>query len=211
VLQKIASQTFINSVHAYCPEFNLFCSPIIAGGFIRSFFAGEPINDMDVYFHNKEDLEKSYSKLIAHRWLTSFKSERAITLKQGGKTVQLISFYYGEPEEIIKRFDFTISSAAFAFKKDPDQEKPVGIFYLHDNFFEHLAGRLLIYQSSELPLSTLKRVIKFVKRGYHICDENLIKIIESIAHDVNFENSEELERHIAGLDPEGERRIRVID
>jgi hypothetical protein len=101
---------------------------------------------------------------------------------------------------LINRFDFTVCSAAIQGEYE----------YLYDTFFEHLAGRILVYKGEGFSLSSMKRTYKYVKRGYSICDENIIKIAESIHLEMNI-NQDNMEEMIQGLDPDGERRIRVID
>jgi hypothetical protein len=57
----------------------------------------------------------------------------------------------------------------------------------------------------------LKRAFKYVKRGYSICDENILALAEAINDRIDFGNEQEKTKHIMGMDPDGARRIRVID
>ncbi|RNC62797.1 MAG: hypothetical protein AWM53_02016 [Candidatus Dichloromethanomonas elyunquensis] len=85
-----------------------------------------------------------------------------------------------------------------------------GNLILHDDYFEHLSGRRLEFIGTPLPLSSLNRAFKFVRRGYSICDENIIKVSEAIFRQVNFDDEDNLTQHLAGIDLNG-RGIRVID
>jgi hypothetical protein len=191
---------------------------IVAGGFIRSYYAGENIADLDLYFREKGHLQETLLELTDNGWIETFKTDRAISLRKDEKIIQLISYAYGEPDEIINIFDFTICSAAMTITRhkiqDDTSDEPSielkGRLVLHDDYFEHLAGRILVFTSTPLPLSSLKRVIKFLKRGYSICDENIIKIAEAIFRQVNFDDEGNLTEHLAGIDPNS-RGIRVID
>jgi hypothetical protein len=63
-----------------------------------------------------------------------------------------------------------------------------GTLTMHENFMEHLAGRQLIFQGSPRPLSSLKRVVKYVARGYNIQDEELVKLAHQISSGIDFNN-----------------------
>lgn len=206
-----APQTLVNSALNWFPNLPLLSGAFVAGGFIRAHYAGERPNDMDLYFRSQRDFEAALSRIKDFsEWEGVVETDRAITLRNNGKIIQLIRFTYGEPEELISEFDFTICAAALEIMDDIETP-PEGVEYLHERFFEDLAGRVLTYTGSRMPLASLKRVIKYVKRGYHICDENIIKIAESIAQAVNFDDQESVATHIDGMDPEGGRRVRVID
>jgi hypothetical protein len=217
LLKKEVPENLKRAIKAYCPETeNPPVNIIIAGGFIRAYFAGERASDMDVYFNSKEDAEKFEDCLLDEfqfetSWTNVFETERAVTYKSyknGKKTVQVIKLITGEPVEIIGKFDFTICQCCVHISPDWSTCQ----LYIHPDFFEHLAGRILVFNPDTLyPLSSLKRVIKYIKLGYHICDENIISISETIAKRVDFNDKENLEDHIQGMDPNGDRRIRVID
>jgi hypothetical protein len=210
VINKLAPSNLVNAVLAWCPRINAVAQPIIAGGFIRAYYAGEKPADLDLYFRDDEQFNLMHSDLVSDDWDVVFESSRAITFRKDKKTIQLIRFCFGPPEEIIKGFDFTVCSAAFILDKDSDSYK--GTLYIHDNFFEDLAGRVLVYNpNAPSPLSSFKRAIKYVKRGYHICDENIIRISEAIARMIDFDNQQSVEENLNGMDPDGGRRIRVID
>lgn len=195
-------------------------SIIIAGGFIRAYYAGENPSDLDLYFRNNTDLLKTESELERNGWVNSFETDRAKTMKKDGKLIQLISYIYGEPDEVINLFDFTVCCAAMTLKKeevddedlgeDEPRTKLIGEVILHDDFFEHLSGRILWFIGTPLPLSSLKRAFKYKDKGYHICDENILKIAEAIFRQVNFDDEGNLEEHIQGIDPNG-GGIRAID
>lgn len=191
---------------------------IVAGGFIRAYFAGEKPSDLDLYFRNNIDLLSVKSELEGKEWSEVFKTDRAITLKKDGKLIQLISYVYADPSEVIDLFDFTICCAAMTVTRheveDDDSDdmriELRGHLIMHDDFFEHLAGRVLEFIGTPLPLSSLQRAFKFVKRGYSICDENIVKVSEAIFRQVDFDDKGKLTEHLAGIDPDG-RGIRVID
>ncbi len=191
---------------------------IVAGGFLRAYYAGETPSDLDLYFRNNEDLIKTKMELEENEWVEIFKTNRAITFKKNGRLIQLISYLYGEPEQVINLFDFTISCAAMTITRHEIEDENFedtrielhGHLTLHDDFFENLSGRTLEFIGTPLPLNSLQRAFKFVKRGYSICDENIVKIAEAIFRQVDFNDEGKLEEHLAGIDPNS-RGIRVID
>ena len=215
MLKRPAPQALVNSVIGWFPCIRYLTGAFVAGGFIRAYYAGERPNDMDLCFRDEESFETSSAFMEKYRsdeWNIVFSTDRAVTYQNKDRLVQFIKFAYGEPEDLVADFDFTICAVALELELVWNSETNwVATEYMHERFFEDLAGRVLVYLGSRMPLASLKRVIKYVKRGYHICDENLISIAESIAILVNFSDKKSVEEHIQGMDPEGGRRVRVID
>lgn len=213
MITKQAPQALINSIHAWCPIFDKIPGAIIAGGFIRSFYRGETPKDMDLYFESQEkfDIAKKIFDNHENGYHLAAETEFALSYNDSRcRSVQLIRFVFGNAAEIIHVFDFTICCAVLWSWK-VDEERTDYNMILHDDFFEHLAGGVLVFTGSGMPLSSFKRAFKFVKRGYHICDENIIALAEAVARLINFDNQESVDQQIAGMDPDGGRRIRVID
>jgi hypothetical protein len=206
---KEAPASLVRSVLAWCPDVEGMTGAIIAGGFIRAYYAGEFPNDMDIYFEEEKYLTSACKLLEESGWEKIGETDRAMTFRQNDKRVQCIGVIYGKPEEIINAFDFTVCSAALTMGWSGEGFKAT--VYLHNNFMEHLAGRVLVFTGSPLPLASLKRAFKYHSRGYHICDENLINIATAISSAVDFSKEESVAEHIAGMDPDGGRRVRVID
>lgn len=207
---KKCPEGLINAIKNWCPDIEHTGLPIFAGGFIRAYFAGETPSDLDIYFRDEGDFKLILSELESAGWEKVFETERATSLKKNGKLVQLISFVFNNPINLLQGFDFTVCCAAACLGSKDENDK--GALFLHDDFFEHLSGRLLVFQGSKMPLASLKRAFKYVKRGYHICEENIIRLAEAIAESVDFKDENSIQEHIAGMDPESERRrIRVID
>jgi len=174
----------------------------ICGGFIRSYYLGERPSDMDIYFQSKETEQHTIEILTKFYGKPSFETDRAATFINKGKMIQAIKILHGSHIEILKEFDFTICKAILNYYDR--------ILYLDDNFFEHLASRILIFTGSKYPISSLSRAFKFVKRGFHICDGCILDIVKAISDQVDFKNPEILQEHLDGIDPNG-FRIRVID
>jgi len=210
MLKKQAPQALINSILAWCPEIVQIKDAYIAGGFVRAYYAGERPKDMDIYFERSDSIETAKNYLKECEWEVVFETDRAITLNKNDRAIQLIRVFVGGPESAVEHFDFTVCMVAVKLNVDTEG-KITGHIWMHEDFFEHLAGRVLVYTGSSFPLASLKRAFKYVSRGYHICDENIIALAEDIAYTVNFGDDNSVAEHIAGMDPEGGRRIRVID
>lgn len=216
MIKRIANEKFVNFIKTWLPEFDLLYSPIIAGGFIRSYYSREIPNDMDLYFYNNKDFEKSKKKLIKLKWELIYSTNLALTLKKDNKLIQLIKpnsdaiVKIKTPEDLIESFDFTVCQACF-FKKEKglndilrenDDGKDAYYEYFSESFFEDLASKTLIYTGSEMPLSSLKRAIKYTKKGFYVSDRCIIKIVKDLYEKVNFENEDEVQRQILGMDPQ---------
>lgn len=213
MILRIPPLALINSIYAWCPEVAKMREPIVAGGFNRAYYAGEKPKDMDIFFENESNFNCAKIILEENKWNNVFETDRAISFNKENKIVQLIKFSFQSLEKTLDIFDFTICMAGVAiYRIDEGEElKFDARERLHDNFFEHLAARLLVYNNSSMPLSSLKRAFQYIKKGYNICDENIINLAENIAKEINFDNEEEIVIHTEGLDPEGGRRIRAID
>lgn len=190
-----------NSVNAYCSLVDEKC--IIAGGFVRAYYAGENPSDMDIYFRNRDDCSLFEKKMSSSDdWEETFRTDRAISFTSNRKRVQLISVIFGDPHEILSAFDYTVCSVAFCN----------GSVLMHDDFFKDLAARVLVFTGSSFPTSSLKRSYKYLKRGYSICDENIIALAEAVTDEISRAwEAGAMDSIIDGMDPDGERRIRVID
>ena len=88
-----------------------------------------------------------------------------------GRGLDLVRRFFPDAISCINEFDFTVTMAAV--RND-------GMFYYTDEFFEHLAYKVLIINRLNYPLSTMKRVHKYLKKGFRICDGGMLKIAEAI-------------------------------
>lgn len=140
---------------------------MVAGGYVRSCVANEPINDIDCFCPSK-----ALAQLIAYDLVEGdpkrvWESENAFTVKGFSTPIQLIHRWVFEtPADAILSFDFTIARAAFWH--DPF----LGWNSTADSrFYQDLAGKRLIYTNpirNEDAGGSLLRVLKFYQRGYRI-------------------------------------------
>lgn len=146
----------------------------VAGGYIRSVIANEPVNDIDIFAPSK-DLAALASKSLSHRNEVAHETPNAFTIKtHGGNVVQFIHRWtFDTPEACLASFDFTIACAALWY--DGDWKT-----LADDNFYADLAGRRLVYRKpvrNEDAGGSMLRVLKFYQRGYRIPLDSLGAVI----------------------------------
>lgn len=156
---------------------------VVAGGFIRSVIAGEPVQDIDILGPDAEKLAKIAESFKDTTDGRTHKTKNAVTvLPRRGVPVQFITRWtFKSAADVIKSFDFTVCQAAVWFENKRWWSCIEGAFY------PDLAARRLVYTQpvrvEELGGSLL-RAIKFIKRGYNIQAPSLAKLIARIASGV---------------------------
>lgn len=146
----------------------------IAGGSLRNYFTGlsSTASDIDIFFENQQtfDVVLEYMKNTLEG-VVKYENERVTRIVVDKyKRFDLVKHLYPEgPQSCIDSFDFTVSMLAV------DKTK----FYHGETTFIDLSKRQIMlneYCKNQHPLSTLARVIKYVKKGYHICNEEISKL-----------------------------------
>lgn len=164
----------------------------IAGGCIRSIFTSQKINDIDIFFRNKEGylavkshFEKDRDfKLLSNTCNADTFETKSVAVMGGKKQqveltygpayltdndikIQLVNIEFDEPIGTLARFDFRCCMAAFDFLNDT--------FIFDDNFMNDNARRIIHFNiDCWHPLSSLFRLQKYQQRGYRITDESLL-------------------------------------
>jgi len=111
-----------------------------------------------------------------------FISKNAITLSN---KVQLVTRFYGEPDEIHNNYDFVHATCYW----DHENQK----LHIPAEAMEAMLSRTLIYRGSLYPIASIFRVKKFLERGWRISAGEQLKIMWQISElDLNvFEIMEE--------------------
>jgi hypothetical protein len=171
----------------------------IAGGAIRDVFSlGYFTSDIDIFFPNRIEAAKAIKAFRKNRATIGFHNKQLVNVYLNEQKIQIVKAYlYSNTKELIDDFDFTVCSACYDGNK----------FYLHDNFFEDLAAKRLVINSLRLPLNTMKRVIKYVHKGFHICDGNLLTLAKAIAT-IDFNSSTQ---NVMEFYPDGTPKFKSID
>lgn len=161
---------------------------IIAGGFALSCVLDDKnAKDIDIFFTSKEAFDKTLALFSlpvdkqSDDW--AFQGYKVAEAPKGADNryvllthetrpaVQLLKMvWYDSPEHVIDSFDFTISQFAFTNKG----------FYYNGEAMLDLAKKRLVLHRMQFPASTLKRLIKYTKKGYYACPGSLVTICEAI-------------------------------
>lgn len=146
----------------------------IAGGAIRDLCKEGLINtDIDVFFSNPTAVEQAHAKL--HEVVGShldLENERVYkwNVPKIGK-IDIVRIPFTNPQACIDRFDFTVCSAAVDHQ---------GTFYCHRRFFQDLEAMALVVNQLPFPLSSMRRMQKYIQKGYTICQGGILEIARAI-------------------------------
>lgn len=163
----------------------------LAGGAVNSLFTGNKVNDFDIYFRSKEsivDFIRGFKRGI----YVAMVSDKAVTIMNDGKTIQLIFFdYFKNAEEIFKTFDFTVCMGAFDFESEE--------FVLGENFLlDNVRKRLIFNSHTRYPIVSLIRTEKYRQKGYEISKNEMFKIVFAIMA-LDIKTKAELKVQIGGM------------
>lgn len=154
----------------------------VAGGAVRDYFSlGHITSDIDIFFPNEHEFKNAQSALADLDYKPTFENERVVNYQINNLKFQLVKIrWFESPINTIDQFDFTVCCGAV-------DENGV---YLHETFLVDLARKRLIINILPFPISTMQRVIKYVRKGYTICNGNLLTLSKGIST-VNFNNPQE--------------------
>lgn len=159
----------------------------IAGGSLLSIIQEKTINDIDIYmpFPKKQESLKSLFELRG--WCVD-ETHNTITFSlETGEKVQLINSFVGTPEEVLSSFDYVPCMIAYSPKER--------LIYRHEDFYELIEDYKLVFNSNaEYPVSSLRRLIKYAKKGYNISLEDLYELIIKI-NELNLSDLETIKKH----------------
>lgn len=183
------SNRLLESLLAYLPE-----GCVIAGGFCTSILMGEKTaSDIDIFCCSEKAFKDCYNLLSkftdsaaehdkeAWAWVgytpsvkleDITKDQRFVKFTHENRLpVQLMKMaWYHNPMHVIDTFDLTI--AQFAFTQDKIYFNPIS--------FLDLANKRLVLHRMQFPASTMRRIIKYSKKGFYACPGSLAKITEEI-------------------------------
>jgi len=144
----------------------------VAGGAIRSWFETRTVkSDIDVWFPSEMEWHKA--KLIAGKvWVPTKETNASANYSAGGKYwVQLVrKHYFKDPESTIAEFDFTVACAATDCRD----------CFFHEHFFIDLCMKRLAFNKIPYPLSTWRRCQKYIARGFVLCPDEELKLLEAM-------------------------------
>ena len=175
----------------------------LAGGALSSLCTGRDVNDFDIFSDFPEQVcqyLKNMSEQNSSSFTSLYENDFVCNVSYSGKKIQVIKKHaFGNPQEIIDHFDFTVCSAVYDGQH----------LYAHDRFFLDNAQRRLVINNLPHPLSTFKRTYKYVSYGYAMCPvgmNTLIKAITQLEIDFNNPTSNDLMFY-----PDGRLRFTGVD
>lgn len=167
----------------------------IAGGCFKNLFNSETVKDIDVFFESKEDWTAAVSHFEeddAFAFCYESKNVKAFREKTTSVVIELIQTLFGKPEDVIEKFDFSVTKFAYykeevtaiEFQKSGESKETTAIQYkavYHPKFFEHLhLKRLIIDDQIIKPMSTFNRLLRYRSYGYIPCVETKLKLVNAI-------------------------------
>lgn len=153
--------------------------PWIAGGALHRTYRDLPLNtsDVDVFFKDKDQMdayvkeiimgEKSHGRYKTKDYIvTEWHQSITIQYMDNDWKIQCVTFkYFQNVEELFNSFDINICRLAY------NGEEVVG----EENVLNEIKSNTLKFnnESINFPSVTLKRLVKYVKMGYNVNDEEL--------------------------------------
>lgn len=117
-----------------------------------------------------------------------FISANAITLSD---KIQLVTRFYGTPEEIHKNFDFVHATGVYDYNENE--------LYTTTEQLESLLSKALIYKGSLYPLASIFRARKFISRGWTIDAGQYLKMAFQL-NELDLLDPYTLEEQLTGVD-----------
>lgn len=122
------------------------------------------------------------------KYEVKFISANAITLSD---KVQLVTRFYGTPEEIHKNFDFIHATGVYDYSENE--------LHTTTEQLESLLNKALIYRGSLYPLASIFRARKFITRGWTIDAGQYLKMAFQL-NELNLLDPYTLEEQLTGVD-----------
>ena len=170
---------------------------ILAGGALTSMLSGKEVNDLDVYFRDKQSLQKVIEAIYnrdvpftsAH--IISY-TDKSILLQSNGNMVQFIAFdYFHDMKYLFDSFDYTINMVGVNMADEQVE--------MHPDCLKHIAQRYLHFNpGTAYPLISMLRVAKYKEKGYNISKQQLFKLMLAI-NSLNLNSWDEMIHHIGGM------------
>lgn len=169
----------------------------ISGGCFKNIFNDQKVKDVDIFFRNEKDFKEALDLFTkSKKYKVKYENDNcnAFIDLEKNITIELIKKSFGQPEELISKFDFTIVQATYYGIKNNEGEIEYK-FSRSWRFFEDLHQRKLVIDGESIPypVNTFERVLKYTKYGFGLCRESKYKLINSLRdvpeNEINISNS----------------------
>lgn len=153
----------------------LDCNCWVAGGAITSFLSGDKIKDIDLFFKTRKDACKALLKLrnkfeFKLHFITKEAIKGSAVVKGKKVNIDIVKRCFNSPEDTIRDFDFTV--CCLAVKDD--------YFYYHENAAFDILRKKLVVNSLPFPVSSARRMSKYLKRGYSVCNGTILELLTEV-------------------------------
>lgn len=164
----------------------------IAGGCFKNIFQNVRIKDIDIFFHSEADFAEANIHFKGNEdYVFSYENKNTVAYKNKKTNIriELIRSQFGTVEEILSKFDFSITKFAYFKKVTPaDSENilenaPKITFSClhHEFFFEHLVCKKLVLEKQIFyPVSTFERSYRHNKYGFGLCRESKANLLDAL-------------------------------
>lgn len=146
----------------------------VAGGALRDYFIDghcDNSKDIDVFFQYSGEYREARARLRELKAKEIFINDYVSNFSFNGHTIQLIGAHqFKGPQETIDKFDFTVCGAAV----DKDRT------YFLPTFFDDLKEKNLSFHKLPYPISTLKRLPRYIRKGFAISNRDLLHLADEI-------------------------------
>lgn len=189
-IEKLANQIpKVRFLDIYMSGHNGF----IAGGCFKNILNNEKIKDVDIFFENESDFISADIYFSTNEdYIFSYENKNTKAYKniKTNIRVELVRNTFGTPNEILCKFDFSITKFAYC-KRESDNDGIEYYCYYHVDFFEHLMLKKLVLEADILfPVSTFERSYRYRGYGYGLCKESKVNLINALqgANTANISN-----------------------
>lgn len=159
----------------------------IGGGCFKNIFQNVKIKDVDIFFQSEADFAEA--KVFFEKneeYIFSYDNQNTVAFKNKKTNIriELVRNTYGTPEEILNRFDFSITKFAYLKRtvvlENGEQSTEYRCLF-HESFFEHLVCKKLVLEQQILfPVSTFERAFRYRKYGFGLCRESKANLINAL-------------------------------
>lgn len=194
----------------FMKEFMIGHPGFIAGGCFKSVFSGDKPHDLDMFFRDRQEYQDAVRYFDEHKdeYVRGYQNKNVESFihEKSKIRIECIKKIFGEPEQIISQFDFTIAKFAFYTEVEPPEDEDGDWSYndfviYHPQFFEHLLmKRLVIDDKIPFPPSTFNRTYKYAASGFIPCRETKSKIVKSLRDMDSFSDSDISKAFYDGVD-----------
>lgn len=154
----------------------------IAGGCFKNIFLKQKVKDIDIFFEDEKDFLHALSFFSKNNdYKAHYENSNTVAFIniKTNIVIELIRNTYGTVENILSKFDFSITKYAYARKIDSS-----GVTYFNtytDTFFEDLTNNKLVIDGELVfPIGSFERSYRYNRYGFSLCKESKAKLIEAL-------------------------------